>query len=338
MQSKQYNPRLRSWLSAGCAALGLALSVLGPLSSRVQAAAGIPAYDHVVVVIEENEAAAQIIGNSTLPYINYLATNGANFTNSYALQHPSEPNYLDLFSGSNQGVNDDGAYTLTTAFTTANLGAELIAGGKTFGGYAQGLPSSALGQGDVYPYARKHVPWVNWQGTGTNQIPQADNMPFTSFPNSANYATLPTVSFVIPDLLNDMHDGSPQTADTWLNTNLSAYATWAKTHNSLLIVTWDEDDSNHGNIIPTIFYGDHINTGNYSEIINHYSVLRTLEDMYNLPYAGASAVNGPITDVFSTPTPEPASWVLFGCGAAALGVVGWRRRRSSNPAEVPVAA
>jgi uncharacterized protein (DUF1501 family) len=62
----------------------------------------------------------------------------------------------------------------------------------------------------------------------------------TEFP-AADFAALPTVSFVVPNLANDMHDGSVGAADNWLKTNIGSYATWAMSHNSLLIVTWDED-------------------------------------------------------------------------------------------------
>jgi len=90
---------------------------------------------------------------------------------------------------------------------------------------------------------------------------------------------------------NDMHNiGAPgdaaaiQRGDKWLKENLESYAKWAKSHNSLLIITFDEDDSRTAvNQIPTIFYGAHINTGKYSEHINHYNVLHTLEAMYGLP-------------------------------------------------------
>ena len=69
----------------------------------------VPTPAHVVVVVEENHSYDEVIGNSGAPYINSLATQGALFTNSYAIEHPSQPNYLDLFSGSNQGVTDDNA-------------------------------------------------------------------------------------------------------------------------------------------------------------------------------------------------------------------------------------
>ncbi|HSZ55982.1 MAG TPA: hypothetical protein VK797_09990, partial [Tepidisphaeraceae bacterium] len=69
----------------------------------------VPTPAHVVIVVEENSSYDEIIGNSSAPYINTLASQGALFTNSSAIEHPSQPNYLDLFSGSNQGVTDDNA-------------------------------------------------------------------------------------------------------------------------------------------------------------------------------------------------------------------------------------
>jgi len=97
-----------------------------------------------------------------------------------------------------------------------------------------------------------------------------------------------------------MHDGTVGQADTWLQSNIGGYATWAKTHNSLLIVTWDEDDGSQSNQIPTIFYGQPVVTGRYSESIDHYSVLRTIEDMYGATPVGNSASSSPITDVWQT--------------------------------------
>jgi acid phosphatase len=121
-------------------------------------------------------------------------------------------------------------------------------------------------------------------------------MPWTSFP--ADYQSLPTVSFVVPNQLNGMHSGSIAQAGSWLKSNLDGYVQWAKTHNSLLIVTWDEDDGSTMNQIPTFFVGPMVKAGQYSESINHYSVLHTLEAMYGLPYAGKSANVSAITDIW----------------------------------------
>jgi hypothetical protein len=114
-----------------------------------------------------------------------------------------------------------------------------------------------------------------------------------------------------------MHDCSISTGDTWLQTHLNAYAQWATTHNSLLIVTFDEDDGTGGNNIATLFYGQPVKQGTYTEHINHFNVLRTVEDMYGLPYAGAAATATPITDCWTT---SPSPVVVANPGSQSSGV------------------
>ncbi len=263
--------------------------VVEELESRL-VPSSLPTPDHVVMVIEENHAYSQIIGASTAPYINSLAQQGALFTQSFAIEHPSQPNYLDIFSGSNQGVTNDTC--LTSLKSTANLGSVLIAAHDTYAGYSEGLPSVGSTVCTSGSYARKHNPTSDF-----SNVPTSDNLPFSSFPS--DYSRLPTVSIIDPNLLDDMHDGTIQQGDTWLRNNLSSYVTWANTHNSLLIVTWDEDDSSHGNQIATIFVGPMVQPGQYSEHIDHYTILRTIEDMYGAAHAGMSASRNPITDVWA---------------------------------------
>ncbi len=259
----------------------------------------IPRPDHVLIVVMENHSYNEIIGNSAAPFINSLSTgsSSANFTKSFALTHPSQPNYLLLFSGANQGVTTDNAPTFP--FTTPNLGAQLIAKGFTFKAYAEDLPSSGYTGASSGKYVRRHCPWVYWQGAASNGIPAASNLPFTSFPQG-NFTALPTVSFVIPNLNNDIHDGTVAQGDTWVKNNLSAYITWASSHNSLFILTFDEDDNSEGNQITTMFVGPMVKKGQYANTINHYNVLRTLEDMYGLPYAGSAASASPVTNCWTT--------------------------------------
>jgi hypothetical protein len=271
---------------------------LSALFSSYQGQSDIPRYDHVVVVIEENHAYHELIGSPNASYINELAREGVLFTDSHGIGHPSQPNYLALFSGSTQGVKGDGCLLRSTPLKTPNLGAALLHKGLTFKGYAETMPavgflgctsrSSSVTVGHLY--ARKHTPWVNWLGTGINCIPDSLSVPMTDFPK--NFKKLPTVSFVVPNMDNDMHNigmagnaAAISKGDRWLKENLSGYAKWAKKHNSLLIVTFDEDDydSKNDNKITTIFYGDKVNTIEYSKPINHYHVLHTLEVMYGLP-------------------------------------------------------
>jgi len=261
------------------ASLGLLL-IAGCLVdvAMAQAPAKIPAASHIIVVMEENHSYSEIIGSSEAPYINSLAAQGALFTQSFAIGHPSQPNYLAIFSGSTQGVTDD---SCPHTFSTDSLESELLAAGKTFTGYSEGLPAVGSYVCTDGEYARKHVPWTDF----SQDLPN-DNQPFTSFPS--DFTQLPLVSFVIPNLLDDMHDGTIQEGDTWLQTNLAAYVTWAQSNNSLLIVTWDEDDGSENNQIPTIFVGGMVKPGKYSQKINHYNVLRTIEQMYKLPYLASA--------------------------------------------------
>jgi phosphatidylinositol-3-phosphatase len=255
----------------------------------------VPTPAHVVVVMEENHSYDDIIGSASAPYLNSLARQGALFTSSFAVQHPSQPNYLELFSGSNQGVNTD---TCPQTFSTPNLASELIAAGYKFRGYSEALPSqgslvcTAKGVNGSGSYVRKHAPWTNF-----SNIPASVGKPFSMFPTDFN--KLPTVSFVIPALMDDMHNGTVQQGDTWLQTHMDAYAQWAKQNNSLLIVTWDEDDNSQSNQIPTIIVGQGVTAGLYGELINHYSVLRTIEAMYGLPGVGNSAGLAPILDIWN---------------------------------------
>ncbi|MDB5274626.1 MAG: acid phosphatase [Chitinophagaceae bacterium] len=259
----------------------------------------IPRPDHVVIVMMENHSYNEIIGNSSAPFINSLATGAhtANFTKSFALTHPSQPNYLLLFSGNNQGVTTDNAPTFP--FTTANLGAEVIAKGLTFTGYSEGLPSVGYTGTSSGRYVRRHAPWVYWQGASSNSIPSTSNQPFTAYPQN-NFTALPTVSFVIPNLDHDIHDGTVAQGDSWVSTNLGPYITWAQTHNSLFILTFDEDDNSENNQITTMFVGPMVKQGQYANTINHYNLLRTLEDMYGLTYAGSAATSTPITNCWTT--------------------------------------
>jgi hypothetical protein len=284
------------------------------LSSEAQANRFLPVPDHIVVVIMENHTYGSIIGNdSAAPNINAWARESktALFTNSFAIEHPSQPNYLDLFSGSNQGVTHD-TTSVNSPFTTPNLARALLDRSLSYISYSEGLPFVGYNGEKIGAYARKHNPVANWMGTGTNQVPPDLNRPFTDFPYQG-FDSLPTVSYVIPNLVNDMHDGvNPvriNTGDRWLAQNLGAYKEWAKSHNSLLIITFDEDDYTGRNQIATMFIGAMVKGGNYNNLINHFNVKRTIEDMYSLPPAGVASesilncwVNG-IPDITVFPNP-----------------------------------
>jgi phosphatidylinositol-3-phosphatase len=244
---------------------------------------------HVVVVAIENHAFGEVLGSSSAPFLNGLAVRGATFTQFYAITHPSEPNYLALFSGSTQGLTSDAC---PVRYAGANLASSLLDAGKTFTGYAEDLPRSGFTGCSSGDYAQKHCPWINF-----TRVPARVSQPMSSFPR--DYASLPTVSFVIPNLRHDMHDGTVAQADSWLQQHLSGYASWAEAHNSLLIITADEDDDSTDNRIPAIISGAGVRAGQYGLRYNLYSLLRLIEDMYRLPRIANSADATPINGVWA---------------------------------------
>jgi acid phosphatase len=256
------------------------------------------------MVIEENHSYSQIIDSPDAPYINRLTAQGAVFTQSFDVTHPNQPNYLALFSGSTQGITDS---SCSHTFTIPNLGHALLAAGLTFTGYSEELPSVGSFIWSVGLYARKHHPWVNWQDSATNGLPATANLSLTSFP--ADYTRFPTVSVIVPNQANDMYHGKDpdtiQTGDHWLQEHLDAYVQWAQQHNSLLIVTWDEDNNKkEHNWIATLFVGPMVQAGRYDQRITHDNVLRTNEDLYGLSHAGASADATSITLIWKV-QPRP---------------------------------
>jgi hypothetical protein len=250
----------------------------------------VPTPDHVMVVIFENEDAQNIVGSSDAPYLTSLAESGATMTDAHGETHPSQPNYLALFSGSTQGVVDD---SCPLTFSAPNLAAQLQAAGRTFVGYSEDLPNAGYTGCNAGDYARKHNPWVDFR-----DLPASVNQPYSALP--ADFAGLPTVSFVVPNLCNDMHDCGVATGDTWARAHLSGYVSWAQEHNSLLLVTFDEDNGSSANHIATFLTGAMVTAGATSDQrIDHYSLLRTLEDMYGLAPLGQAADAAPLTGIWT---------------------------------------
>jgi acid phosphatase len=375
----------------------------------------VPMPDHIVVVIEENHDYDQIIGNAAAPFINgSVVAGGLLYTNSHATQHPSQPNYLDLFSGSTQGVNSANAslsnpYNLpaqlaylqslpnptptqlqqiatlkfyvaylgpqanvggdafpkasnfltpvSAPFTTPNLAAALRDNGKTFVEYSDGLakiPGAVDANGNAVPsvinnpadpysvgYAHRHDPVANWMTDSPvgNQLANTTEQDFGNFGKNG-FDSLPTVSFIVPDTVHDMHDGaipaSTTVGDTWLKNNLGSYLDWAKTHNSLLIVTTDENDYiDPSNKIATIINGDArlFQAGTSDQLINHFDLLRTLQEVNGVPagqFAGASATAAGLAfagGVFTATTPVPEAQTVA-MMLAGLGLLAAGRRRN----------
>jgi acid phosphatase len=205
-----------------------------------------PPFNHVVIVMEENTDYKDVIGSSSMPYLNSLAQQYGLATQYYADTHPSIGNYFMLVVGDT--ITNDDSYS--TIVTEDNIVRELLAAGKTWKSYAEGLPSVGYTGGNIGEYARRHDV-IALLSDVVNDTAQAKNLvPFSQFATDLATDALPNYSFVVPNVCDDAHSCPLSTADTWLRTNIDPLIKSPTfQQNGLLIITFDEsgtDDTNGG--------------------------------------------------------------------------------------------
>jgi len=207
---------------------------------------GIPAFGHVILLMEENHSYSSVIGNSSMPYLNGLAQKYGLATSYFADTHPSIGNYFELTTG--QIITNDDGYTGTVSGD--NVVRHLLSAGKTWKAYAENLPGVGYIGGDVYPYAKHHNPFSYITDVVNSQNQLQNLVPFSDFAGDLNNNQLPQFSYVVPNMLDDGHDGSLYQADGWLQANIAPLidsATFQK--DGLLVIVFDESfdsDTEHG--------------------------------------------------------------------------------------------
>ncbi len=259
-------------LLAGCVS-GAGAQVPGTAAAHVAPLVG-PHASQVTIVLMENKDYGRVVGNPQAPYFNKTLTpQGVLLRNSHAIGHPSEPNYLALFSGSTQGIGGD---KCPAYFTAPNVASELIAAGKTFAGYSESMPRNGYKGCYHGLYDRNHNPWVEFKN-----VPGKDNLVYDGFPKR-----VASFVWITPNLCHDTHDCAVEVGDRWLSQDLPPIISWDSAHDGLLILTWDEaaPDNSGKNHIPTVLVGPMIRPGvNDTQNADHYSVLRTIEKILNVP-------------------------------------------------------
>jgi len=203
--------------------VGFAVTVLltGPITAAP--AVSVPAYDHIMVVVEENHGFADVIGNPAAPNLNYLANTFGVATNYFGVSHPSEPNYVALLGGSTHGVSDDNPYYVNKV-DAPSLISQLDAGGISWKAYLQSLPHPGY-QGICYPakcngvpdidplYVSKHVGISNFT-TSLNAADWSHQVPTAQLANDLSDNAVPRFSWIIPDECRDMHGDPPYCLDS----------------------------------------------------------------------------------------------------------------------------
>lgn len=223
------------WLTAGCGGHSSPMFVDPPPPTPPP----VVPIGHVVLIVEENHSYSEVIGNTAMPYLNNLATTYGLATQYYADTHPSIGNYFVLTTGQIVTNNELAPPPIVTA---DNIVRDLLAAGKTWKSYAESLPSVGYLGGDVYPYAQHHNPFVFLQDAITPA--QVNNIvPFSQFATDLAANQLPNFSFVVPNQLDNAHDGTLAQADTWLSQNIAPLISSPLFQkDGLLIIVFDESD------------------------------------------------------------------------------------------------
>jgi phosphatidylinositol-3-phosphatase len=253
----------------------------------------------------ENASYSEVIGTTSMPYMNSLAQKYALATNYYANTHPSIGNYFMLTTGDTVTNLDSFSGTITAD----NVVRELTVAGRTWKSYAESLPSVGYIGGDQPPYLRHHNPMTYFSDVHNSGTQQANLVPFTQFPVDLAAGSLPNYSFIVPNMYDDAHTCPAgmssctvaqklSVADTWLQANIGpliADANFQK--NGLLIIVFDEaemsDTTNGGGHVATVLVSPQIKQAYRSmTLYQHQSLERfTMEllGVATIPGAGATA-------------------------------------------------
>jgi len=128
-----------------------------PCGGRRPASASAP---NIMVVVLENREYPDVIGSASAPYLTSLATRYGVATHAYAIQHPSQPNYVEMVSGDTQGIVDDSA---GPSFEAPSLAGQLHDKGIGWRAYIGGVSQPCYTGAGTDTYTRSHNPLIRFK-------------------------------------------------------------------------------------------------------------------------------------------------------------------------------
>jgi phospholipase C len=235
----------------------------------------------------ENKEYDEVIGKPGAPYINGLARRYALATNFYGVSHPSLPNYLALTGGATFGVKSD---CTSCHVSGKSLVDELESARVSWKAYMEGMPAACYKGASADGYAKKHDPFVYYDGIARNRRRCTKVVPYPKLASDLRSGRLPTFVWISPNLCHDTHDCSVKTGDRYLARLVPSLLHKLGPH-GVLFLTWDEGSSDRGccktaagGHIPTIVAGPDVRAGERSTVpYDHYSILRTISDLLRVP-------------------------------------------------------
>jgi phospholipase C len=276
-------------VAALVAACGASATPAGPVqtrpSPRARLAGGAPA--HVAVIVMENEEFGEIVGSRAAPYINSLARTYALAERTFAISHPSLPNYLALTGGSTFGIDSD---CTDCAVHATSILDQLEHAKLSWKAYMEGLPHPCFTGASAGEYAKKHDPFVYYTPLVARPASCAGVVPLAQLAADERARSLPRFIWITPNLCHDMHDCDVATGDRFLSHLLPPLLERLGPR-GLLFITWDEGSSDDGccrlasgGHVVTIVAGPGARRGaRLATPADHYSLLQTIEDVLGLP-------------------------------------------------------
>jgi hypothetical protein len=242
----------------------------------------------MLVIVLENHSSQQAA--SGMPQLAAAAARYGEATMSFAVAHPSLPNYLAIAGGSTFGVHDDDPPAAHRLAGPSVFG-QVRSAGKVAKTYAEGMttPCQATASGR---YAVKHNPWpyfIAERATCLRYDVPAGTTSRGALHDDIAAAALPTFGLLIPDLCNDAHDCSLATSDRWLGHWLAALLAGPdfRTGRLAVVVTFDEDDRRAHNKILTAVLHKNLHGTSVRTRLDHLALSRSASGL-----AGRSGLRG----------------------------------------------
>jgi hypothetical protein len=262
----------------------------------------------IAVIVLENKEYDQIIGRAGAPYLNALARRSAVAADYYAITHPSLPNYLALTGGSTFGFS--GSDCGTCSISHVNLIDQLETARISWKVYAEGMPSTCSSSSSTKitagAYVRRHDPFLYYRDVADNSKRCQFVVPTTVLTRELAEHALPRFVWLVPNICHDMHSCGTYSGDRYLRVIVPQLLAELGP-SGLLFVTFDEGATNlgccgvaRGGHILTLVAGPGARAGVRSTTpYDHYSLLRTIEDLWGLPRLGGAALPStrPMTDL-----------------------------------------
>jgi hypothetical protein len=292
---------------AAILACGCARSVPGPALDLGTASLPVSRSSHVVVIVMENEEASDVLAAGAAPYTASLARRYGLALASFAVTHPSLPNYLALTGGSTFGVTSD---CTECSVRAPNIVDQLEDAGISWKAYLEGEPSPCFRGAGADGYAKKHNPFIYYDDVSMSPARCSHLVAFGQLSKDLRAGRLPTYVWISPNLCDDGHDCPLATGDRFLARTVPALL-HELGPNGFLVLTWDEGLTDQGccgghaggGHIVTIVAGPSVRPGaRESHPVDHFGVLATIEQALGLaPLARASeASSGRLTSLFIT--------------------------------------